>query len=140
MVAGVRPLVLFPDVVDLLREWLIDRMLTCPVYGSRVPAVRPAEFVRLVRAGGTAEHVVDRATVLVESWAGTPQRAAEIAQQTRFELLAAAGRTLLSSQGAPAAVYRVDESAGPADLPDPESQQDRVTFTLVVHVRGASQV
>lgn len=121
----------FPDAVEVAKAIIGD--FYADVY-ARVPAQRPAEFIRLRRTGGTrANLVVDAATVVVEAWAADEHRAMELAQLARGWLHAAAGTTTDTTP-----IYRVLEFSGPAVLPDPESDQARVTQTLQLHLRGTA--
>lgn len=126
-------LILFPDAADLVIAHLGD-VLGVPVR-SQVPNPRPDAFVTIRRIGGTRQTLVtDGATLAVECWAQLPQDAMDLAQLTRAHLHALP-RTL---EGIP--VYRVEEFAGPADLPDPVSNQARAVLTVLVHVRGVTAV
>lgn len=96
-----------------------------------IPDPRPAKFVTVRRGGGIRRSVVsDQPLLLVECWAETSEDAHDLAQMCRGLLYAMRGTV----QG-DLAVYRVDEVGGPADLPDPLSNQSRYTFTVQVHLR-----
>jgi len=128
--------ILFPDavalVVDYLTEELDDRGDTADVL-STVPNPRPDRFVRVHRLGGPRHNlVVDAASIGVECSALTETDAHDLAQLCRALLFALASQV---RDGVP--VYRVEEIAGPGDLPDPDSSQPRCVFTHAVHVRGA---
>lgn len=130
--------IVFPDVEQLLVEWLPGRLqaagITVTVV-TAVPSPRPAEFVRVLRVGGTAaEFYRDRATMLVEAWAGLESRAYEIAAVCRGLINALPGFDI----GGYPPVYKVEEASGPANLPDPTSAQHRYTATYALHVRGVA--
>ena len=127
----------FPDVEALLVTYLTAALAargdTATVHVS-VPTERPARFVLVPRVGGPRRNAfVDAATIAVECWAGTPGQAHDLCRLVRALLSAAAGTVV---GGVP--VYRVDEAAGPANLPDPLSQQARYILTVSVAVRGAA--
>jgi hypothetical protein len=127
-------LIVFPDAVDIVCGHL-DDLLGVPVR-SKIPKPRPASFVTVRRGGGVQQTIVtDAALLLVECWAVLPGDAMDLAQLTRAHLHAMRGHVLA---GVP--VYRVDEVAGPADLPDPLSDQARVVITFSIHLRGATAV
>lgn len=105
----------------------ISGFTTLKAYG-RVPKPRPAEFVLVTRVGGTSSLVSDVPTLAVEAWAATAVRAARIAAVTNglFHAIDRVNGTQF---------YEPQEFAGPANLPDPESGQERYTQTLSVGVR-----
>jgi hypothetical protein len=124
---------IFPDAVELVRNWLVDH-LDVPVLvdipnDDVHPDHRPATFVRIGLTGG-AQHniVVDAPRILFEAWAPTKAQAHDLAQLARSLV-----RHLPDQRGA---VQRVEEMGGPTDLPDPLSKAERFTFVLVVHTRG----
>jgi hypothetical protein len=127
-----RPVVVFPDAAAVVTTYLTDA-LTVHV-GTLIPKPRPTSFVYVRRVGGTARDVViDDATLAVECWAATQAAAHDLAQTARAELHALAGDVVDG-----VTVFRVIDIAGPADLPDPVSDQARYTFTVAVAVRGAT--
>lgn len=127
-------IVLFPDAVALVTGYLDD--LFGIHVGSRVPDPRPSEFVTVRRGGGVRHDlVVDAAQLLIESWADQPETAHDNAQIVRAYLHALAGQVVDG-----VTVYRVEELSGLADLPDPLSNQPRIVFTVLVHVRGSVAV
>lgn len=128
-------IVLFPDAVDVVVGYL-QTFVGFPV-GHDVPDPRPDEFVTVVRGGGVRQTVVsDNPTLLFECWGPTPEAAMDVAQLIRAYVNALPYERVVD--GVP--VYRVNEVAGPADLPDPVSNQPRVVFTTQVHLRGATAV
>jgi hypothetical protein len=130
--------VVFPDAITVvatyLRAQLPSHGYTGIHVGSRVPDPRPARFVRVDRVGGAKPNLVtDAATLVVEAWAADEPAAHTLAQVCRGLVHAMEGTT---QSGVP--IYRVNEFAGPATLPDPTSDQARATQTLQVHLRGSA--
>lgn len=128
--------IIFPDIEQLLCDELPGLMATQGIsslnVSSRVPKVRPAEFVRVMRTGGSQrDKVTDLPTVVVEAWAATESRANRIAQTVRGVL-----HELTELDGVP--VYEVREFAGPANLPDPATAAVRYTATYQIAVRGST--
>lgn len=129
--------VVFPDaaavVVGHLRAELAARDDSAKV-GTRVPNPRPARFVRIRRIGGPRLNLVaDRPQLSIESWAATEEQAADLAQLCRGLIHAMRGTTV-----AGVAIYRVTEFAGPAELPDPTSDQPRYVQTFEIAMRGTA--
>lgn len=111
-----------PDAEALFAAWLRGR-LAIPVV-TTVPDPRPVEFVRLIRSGGIRTALtIDRPMLIVEAWAGSKARAGQLAGQVRAHMHAA------DNLGGGVTVLRMDEAAGPADLPDPLTGQYRYTAT-----------
>lgn len=126
--------ILFPDAAAVVCEHLRDS--TGLPTDNKVPNPRPTEFYVVQRVGGPRrELVLDDATLVVESWAQTSEAASDNAEEARAYLSA-----LCSDFVGDALVYRVVEVAGPAELPDPLSDQSRVTFTVQVTLRGSALV
>lgn len=130
-------MIVFPDiqavVIGELRDGLADHGVDVHV-GSEIPNPRPDVFINVTRTGGTAQSIVtDAATLTIESWGPSPEVAHDNAQLCRAIVHA------LPPGTANVPIYRVDEFAGPAVLPDPLSEQPRVTFTISVWVRGTDQ-
>lgn len=128
-------LILFPDatetVIAHLTDTLDDYGETCPVVKD-TPNPRPSRFVQVFRTGGPRHNlVVDGAQLTIECWADTPAEAADLASLVRAALLA-----VRSDVVGTVTFYKVDELAGPADLPDPLSQQARMTWSVIAYVRG----
>jgi hypothetical protein len=129
---------LFPDAVAVvnpyLRVALAGAGLAVPVV-SRVPNPRPSRFVRVQRTGGPEvfARVVDGAQVTVDCWAADDGAAMDLAQIAR-RLLHDMSGTVQSG----VSVHRVVEVGGPQNLPDPDSESPRVTFTVQIQMRGAA--
>lgn len=120
----------FPDTAELLRSYL-DGIMAEPVH-QVVPTDRPASFVTVRRTGGPKRNLVtDAAQITVESWGTTDALAHDTAQEARGLLNALPGQLI---DGVP--VYRVDEASGPANLPDPISNQSRYSQSFVIALRG----
>lgn len=124
-------LIVFPDTVALVVDFLADEV-GCHV-GNTVPTDRPTQFVVVRRVGGVLRNfVADSATLTVECWADLAENAHDLAQWCRGLL-----HTMPGQQFDGVTVYKIDELAGPADLPDPLSDQPRYSFTVSVTVRGS---
>lgn len=123
--------VLYADATALAIDYLAaqyDLRGVDASIGSQVPNPRPASFVLARRLGGPRGTAVsDRPQIAIECWAPSDEAAHDLAQLTR---------ALLHNWPSTGDVYRVDEFAGPAVLPDPTSNQPRYVFTVQVHVRG----
>lgn len=101
-----------------------------------VPTERTADdtFLLCRRVGGPSRDlVVDDASVTLEAWAPTREAAHDLLQEARGVLHSLVGTTIDG-----VAVYRVQEFAGPAYLPDPDSVHPRYTLTASVSLRGSS--
>jgi hypothetical protein len=125
--------IIFPDTAALVLSALGDAM-SVDTYGTP-PTDRDGSETFLVcrRVGGPSRDVVvDDASVALEAWAPTPAAAHDLLQEARGVLHSLAHTVV---DGVP--IYRVQEFAGPAFLPDPESSHPRYTLTASVSVRGA---
>jgi hypothetical protein len=101
---------------------------------NRIPNPRLPEFILVLGVGGVQrDPVTDVPTLAVEAWANTRTRASELARQARAII-----HSLEGSGTAGYAVPEVAEFAGPADLPDPLSNQFRYTATYAVAIRTES--
>lgn len=122
--------IIFPDAVAKIRAHLAP-LITEPVVHA-VPTNRPAAFVQLTRTGGVShDRVIDAPFITVDCWATTSPAAMTLAQTVRAHLHAAEGTTIAGT-----GVYAVRELAGPADVPDPESDQPRVRQTFQIGLRA----
>lgn len=122
--------IVFPDAALLVIDYLNDHLAAS--VEPRIPAERPAAFLTVQRVGGPrATLVTDAPLLAIEAWGDNDEDAHDLAQEARAQLHALPG-TVLDG----VAVYRVDEAAGPALLPDPLSNQSRYVFTVAVHLRG----
>lgn len=101
-----------------------------------VPTGRTSDdtFLLCRRVGGpNRDLVVDDASVTLEGWAPSREEAHDLIQDARAALHALEGTTVDGVE-----VYRVQEFAGPAYLPDPDSTHPRYTLTASVSLRGTS--
>lgn len=122
--------VLFIDTVEVCIK-IVGAAVVAPVR-NKVPSPRPDSFVRILRTGGIRLGVVaDNAEIVVEAWALTVEAAHDLAQLARRALHAAQGTVVDGTS-----VYAVREISGPGELPDPLSDQPRVTQTFTVATRG----
>ena len=122
--------VVFVDAEAILCGYLEDRV-GVPVQ-TEVPNPRPASFVRVIRTGGPRlNQVADNPQLTIEGWAATETAAHDLLQLARSHVHGLAGTV----QG-DVAIYRVNEFAGPANFPDPETGQARYSFTVQIAMRG----
>lgn len=126
---------LYLDAVQLvagyLRTTLPAEGFPGPVVGA-VPNPRPVSFTLVRRLGGSTQNLVtDAPSLSVEAYAPDEGDAMDRCQMARALLFDLPGQML----GA-VPVYRVEEVAGPATLPDPESTSPRVTLTIDIWMRG----
>lgn len=130
--------ILFPDVaaavIGALNDQLDDFGFAAVPVRSRVPNPRPSRFVLVFRTGGPRVNVVtDAAQLTIEAWAANDSDAHDLAQAARAILSGLEG-TVTGG----VTLYGIDEFSGPANLPDPESDQSRYTWTTSVNARGAA--
>lgn len=130
--------IVFPDIEELLVDYLTAELAAngppVPVH-VQIPNPRPTSFVTVPRVGGPRRSlVVDSATISADSWAIRPKAAHDLAQLVRGLFHALVGQTL----GDTYPVYRVDEFAGPGNLPDGLSAHARYTQIFSVWIRGRS--
>jgi hypothetical protein len=129
-----------PDTETLIVKYLTAQLAarspwtTTKAY-TKVPKTRPAQFVRVLRTGGTRTPFIDTPTLAVESWAGDGMTASNLAQMVRA-LLFAIDRVTYNSTTYQ--FYAPQEFSGPANLPDPDSDQERYTETFSVGVRATA--
>ena len=120
----------FGDIEDALREYL-DGVLSVSTYLS-VPPDRPDSFVVVRRLGGPKRNIVtDSATVAVDAYALLGSQASTLIQEARAHIHALKGQTIGGMT-----VYRTQEFAGPANLPDPLTDQPRYTLNVSIDVRA----
>lgn len=118
-----------PDVTDAWITYL-DPLLDPPVRGEKADA---ETFVRVVRTGGVMDtRITDNAQMTFECYAAHDDQAVKLAQDTRAHILAAEGTRLTADYFC----KRVSEASGPAELPDPDSELSRYTFTVNTAIRA----
>jgi len=130
----------FPDVEQLVIGYLLDRLQDIDddaTVTTEVPNPRPARFVTVNRGGGPQKNLVaDQPLVLLECWgpndADGISKAHDLAAFARAHLRAMRHQIIA---GVP--IYRVDEVSGIERLPDPDSGQPRVVFTIQLLLRGS---
>lgn len=122
------PPVEFPDAEALVVAFLNDRVT--PPVSTKVRKTRPKRFVRVYRTGGTADNrAVERAQITVSCTAGTSVTASDDARACRS--------AFLNEYTAMPLVRRVEEVTAPYYDPDPDTNEDRYTFTVLLTIRGA---
>lgn len=129
--------IVFSDATALLvaavGDGLVANSDTATVHG-KVPNPRPDRFVTVRRVGGPRLlPMVDEATVQVDSWALRMDDAMDLASLVRAVMHGLRGRVVDG-----VTVYRVQELAGPSELPDPDSDQPRVRQNFAVMLRGSA--
>lgn len=106
------------DIERIAAECLMARTgIACVL---EVPPTRPEEFVSVELSGGTSARFVKRRTLIVQSWAKTRRRAAEIAG-----LVEEAVPELADVDNVFAAA-----AAGTYRWPDPDSGMERYQTTV----------
>jgi hypothetical protein len=117
------------DFAGSLIVWLRPQLAPDAQIAGKVLSPMPAQFVRVARIGGPYQPpMIDTPTVMVEAWAGTEAAAHALIQKVRRLTWSLRGGMLNGM-----AVYRMEEFAGPAWLPDPDHEgRPRFTFTLSV--------
>ncbi len=94
-----------------------------------IPQERPAKFIQVNRAGGTAGLVTDAPMVTFFAWGPTWSAAHDLAAAVRRVV-----HSITSLGGSP--VYRVLEIGGLSRAPDPVDGSPRYQFTTEIRVRG----
>lgn len=117
------------DLAGSLIVWL--RPLIAPTaIAGRVPRDLPDEFVLLRRIGGPWDWpVTDVPTIGVECWGPTETAAYDLCHDVRARIHGLQGGTVNSI-----AIYRVEEFAGPALLPDP-NHENKPRFVATYSIR-----
>jgi hypothetical protein len=124
------PVVTFPDIVTSLLPYLRAQIASV-TFAASVPNPRPTgALVTLRRSGGVeSSPVTDRPRVDAQVWHTSEFNAFALAAQVRAHLIAAPGRV--------AGIYKATTFLGPTPVPDPDSSQPRVLFTVEFILRGA---
>ena len=122
--------ILFPDaeltLTTALRTAISSRGESGVFVGNRIPATRRDRMVIVIRDGGTASNLRDRARMRVLVWDTTDQKATNLAR-----LVVALAPTLIGSGG----ILRSDHLSGPYEVPD-ESKQPCRYLLFEFHLRG----
>jgi hypothetical protein len=98
--------------------------------GRKLPDPMTVPFTRVGRVGGVISEVYDDARLMVESFAGTPDAAADNAAIVR-DLM----RLMVGSRSG-FTVSRVIEVGGPAEIDDPQTGLPRYLSTYSVRFRA----
>ena len=133
-------IIVAPDAETIIIKYLTTELAAQPGYAttkaySKIPATRPTKFVRVLRTGGVREFVIDRAQITIEAWADKAIDASNLMQLTRG-LMHAIDKVTVGA--VTYQFYDPQEFSGPANLPDPESDQERYTETFSVGVRATA--
>jgi len=124
----------FPDAEALAIAWLTGKLGAGVTIATKVPATRPAKFVKVTRTGGVQRDLIsDDAQLTFECWAASEIDASAICRLVRAHLKAVEGETV-------GGVFarKVTEIGGPANFPDPESASPRYQYTASVACRGVA--
>lgn len=129
-----------PDVETLLVQYLTTELAARSPWTTtkayvKVPNPRPTGFVRVLRTGGVRNFILDRATVTLECWHDDAIQASALMQLVRGLVHAIDQVTYTSTTYQ---FYDPQEFSGPANLPDPDSVQERYTETFSVGVRATA--
>jgi hypothetical protein len=128
-------MIVFSDAEELVVRHVADTLAERGQdvhVGTHVPHPRPTPFVLARRLGGPRRDMVtDLPEIGFECWAATAVEAHDLAQLCRAISFGMRGRAIGG-----VAVYRVDEIGGPAQLPDPISDEPRYVFTHQIAMRG----
>lgn len=125
-----------PDAAAAIISWLGDGIGALHDQAATahraVPNPRPTRFLTVYRTGGVRRsQVSDAPHLTVDAWGADEDDAHDLALAARALLHRARGQVIDG-----VTVYSVTELAGPAQLPDPDSEQPRYRATYEVHVRG----
>jgi hypothetical protein len=120
------------DLVGSLIVWLRTRPTLAGVtVAGRPPRDMPDKLVVVSRIGGPFDHpVMDVPTVRVQAWAATEALAHDLCQSARSLIWSLRGTRLNN-----VTVYNVEEFAGPAWLPDPDTDRPRFEATFSIRHR-----
>lgn len=132
--------ILFPPGAAVVSEFLNDALAASGEFpgvtaAGLIPNPRPPSFVRVRTGGGSDIDVAAAdATVYVESYASRYADAAVLGEYCHASLLRGAREGWLGDY----AVRDVQVISRPQDLPDPLTDQPRITATYAVRLRGYS--
>lgn len=125
--------VLFGDVELAVITRLQDTLTDVGVYDT-VPKANSSlmPYVTVNRLGGTRSSIVSEdATIGIEAWATSWESALATCQAARFAVHGMPGQSF-----AGVGIVRVREFAGPARLPDPNSDNKRFVMTFSITARN----
>ena len=124
----------FANAINLINAFVEAELGIVTV--TKIPTSRPKRFIRTLRTGGyRRDAITDVARITFECWGESSTTAERDAQLVRDLFYRSSGR-VLSNSISRYKIHRVEEIAGPADNPDPDSTSSRYTITLEVHLRG----
>ena len=119
-----------PDVETMVHDFLKPLVAPTKVV-TKVPANRPASFVRIFRTGGAASNrVLDRALITVQAWHSTGAKDA-------FDLATVCRNAFFNNYTSMPLVRGVEEVGGLRFDPDPDTNVDRYTFSVQLMVRAS---
>ena len=125
----------FPDVVNLLRHYLIQHVPGVDVW-TRVPRNPPDRMVQIRRVGGVATPPVrDHPRVDIFAWARDEHTAMQLGLQVRAAMWALPGSDLNGTQ-----VYSVSEFMGLRQIDDPATGSPQVWATYQLMVRADAAI
>ena len=129
----------FPDPEAVLCAFLTAQNVSGTYAGvkaaTKVPATRPARFLRVFSVGGFDPTIVTAVTrFVVEGWGSTESVAQGLCARAVAQIVAAARAGVMGST----TVTSANVVSRPQNLPDPDSNQSRYTATVEVAMRGAA--
>lgn len=121
------PAVDFVDAESMVGTFLRGKLV--PPVSTKIPNDRPARFIRAWRTGGVSlNRVIDQVQVTVTCTAPNSVQASDDARAARA--------ALLNDYTSMPLVRGVEEVAGPYYDPDPDTNEDRYSFTVRLNIRG----
>lgn len=136
--------IVFPDAEAIIAAYLNQqyalRSITNTSAGTKAPlsnsTVAGKKFTRVTRTGGSVvDRVIDRVQITLDSYGATETEAFELARLNRGLMYAIDRVTVAATTYQ---FYEPQEFAGPGNLPDPDTGQERYTETFSVGVRGTA--
>lgn len=108
---------------------ILEADVNVPV-ATKAPKTTPAAYVRVSRLGGGLENkVTDRAWLLIECWAQGGVAAEQLSNTCREALAKSIGKTYNGTF-----IRHWQETGGPVDFDDDESEMSRYQFHGSLHV------
>lgn len=127
--------VVHPDVVAAVIEYLDSELPGTVTVRKDVPNPRPGRLVTVRRTGGPqATRVSDLPQLTIDVRDVSDEAAHDLAMTVR----ALVGAMATGANRGGVIVYRVNEFAGPVDLPDPDDERPRYRWTVQMHTRRGS--